>query len=268
MGKKESLAVSLSQEELFVILGYLEVSSMMGLDGSVLDDLGEDRIRLVLGVAERALVARGFLAPGESDNFKLDPTILAIAVTCATPEHTLVVTQNRPDKLAQAHFFHTARKMVVEHTIPASSIHQFIVLKDREAMVQSALSILAPDFQDALSCPCGRVPEYLVTQARDAALQGGQAAALSVLAQTKLEPVTAEQFSLTLAHPLANATMVYIEHQEQGEMFADGFTVLQGTNGAWILRPVEDSSLSEEYVLLKPASTAEISQEFKMLVGS
>lgn len=258
-------AFSLSQEELFVILTYLKVPSLTGLDNRVLAELSEEQARLILGVAERALIARGFLVPGSEHRLGLEAAVLAMVGACATPEKSLIVTRSRPQAPPEAYFFHTARKMTVLHTTPMTAIHQFVMLEDLTALWRSAMNILALDASDAiLKCPPGQLPEAFVSQARDAAQEKGGQEALKILSQTQLDSQTAEQFAATLANPTANTTLVFIEAATSK---ADGFTLLQGPNGTWLLKPVGNGSSIDKPVFLKPLAKDEISGEVKALVG-
>ena len=268
MSKKTNPAFTLSQEELFVVLAYLKVDALVGLDNQILKSLSPEQIQLVMSVAERALISREFLSPDADNRLQLEKVVLAIVGACAAAETTLVVTHNRPNRPTENLFFHTARKMVVMHSMPVTAIHQFVALEEKSDIAKLVTAILNVKEQSILKCPEGQIQDELITQARDAALESGKAKALEVLAKSKLEQSTAGQFATTLTSLVSNTTQVYIKHQKNGDSAADGFTILQGSNGAWILKPIENDKTAEKYVSLKPTSPKEISEKTRSLISA
>ena len=121
MAATTSLSMALSQEELFVILAHLKAERLLGLESEILKGLSGDQISLVMGVAERALMARGFLKPGPENRLQLEPPVFAAVGACAFPETSLIVTRHRPDAVGENYFFHTSRKMIVMHTMPVTA---------------------------------------------------------------------------------------------------------------------------------------------------
>ncbi len=266
MTEQTPLSVVLSQEELFVILAYLKVKSLMGLDPRVLDDLSEKEIRLVMGVAERALIARGFLGRGGDQKMQLHPAILALVGACAAPEQSLIMTQARLQAFQENLFFHTARQMIVVHTIPLTAVHQFVMLEDKDGIAKAVLSALKLDDKPAPPCAEGYLPDEMVTMARDAAQEEGQDAAEDVLSQSELPTNTAREFAASLAMPIANTTLVALRHRPEQDL-AEGFTILEGANGLWLLKPENNlNGHADKSIALRPVSTQEVVAELKALL--
>ena len=268
MDKKiERPAISFSQEELFGILTYLKVPTLTGLDIRVLAQLPEEQARLVLSVAERALIARGAVVRGPENRFQLETVVLAMVGACATPERSLIVTRNRPGLPTEAYFYHMARQMVVLHTLPMTAIHQFIMLEDQAAVIRSAMSIATLDATESvIDCPAGQLPEALLPRTRDAA-ETDAANALQVLAESNLDSRTREQLAQTFANLVSNTTFAYISQQQSPESKAAGFTLLTGRNGAWLLKPLDGHRAPEKFVSLQPASQADIEKMLKEILG-
>ncbi|NUM45015.1 MAG: hypothetical protein HUU38_09930, partial [Anaerolineales bacterium] len=128
----EMLTFYLSQEELFTSLAYLRLPGILGLDGSVFDQLTPEQTRLSIGIAERALIARCFLTvqPNEQQ-LQPAPILLAALLTCARPQHTLIVTRHRPDQTFN-YFFHTVNENTIFHTQNFPGVHQFIRLTPQQ----------------------------------------------------------------------------------------------------------------------------------------
>ncbi|MCI0732052.1 MAG: hypothetical protein L0332_35750 [Chloroflexi bacterium] len=268
MDEKKPLTVSLSQEELFVILRYLEVPYLMGLNNAVWQGIEEDVAGLILSVAERALIARNFLVMNTvQKRFELVPPILALVGACAKPDYSLIMTLNRPRKPSEGLFFHLAGQIVVSHTIPITGIHQFIALPDKKAVARAVLSNFSLGTETVPEGKMSRITQALLVQARDAAVAGGVAGALAILAQVDLDPETRQALAITLATVKVNATLAYMDHQNDGEPAADGFTILEGENGFWRLKLVEGSSAEEELVSLQPLPGDELPGTIESLIN-
>lgn len=264
MTSDSPLSVVVSQEELAVILRYLDADSLLGLELEVFEALSTDQVTLVLGVAERALIARGFLKLGPDNRFQLAPAILAVVGACAFPETSLIVTRNRPGNPGEVIFFHTSRQMIVMHTIPITAIHQFIAVEEMAAVAQATLSILDLDLSlGRLTSRPVQMEQAVLMEARDSAEGGNAAAAFRVLSQAKVDEGAARELAETLAHPVANTTLAYIEHDATG-VSTDGFTLLQGEGALWLLTPVEGSAT--ELVSISPVSAEEAVQRVKALL--
>ncbi|MCA9934556.1 MAG: hypothetical protein H6662_06320 [Ardenticatenaceae bacterium] len=260
MEKKKFLTISLSQEEVFVVLAHMGMRQMLGIDGGIFQSLTKEQVELAFTVAERALIARGFLKPGEDAKLQIDPVVLSIFATCTVPDTSLIITRSEPEMAAIAFFFHLTKQLQVGHTSPASGIHQFTVYAEKTAVSNIIHNILQLDSQEKLPCPSGELAETAVTQARDAAVDSGMEGALAVLQQTDLADETQKQFAQTLSSPKANTTFVHINHKIDKDNQADGFTVLEGINGLWILKPASGDDVS-----LQPVSAAEAEQLFQAL---
>lgn len=248
------VAFSLSQEELFVVLRYLQRSDLLGLNKAVIDELNEAQQQLVLSIAERAMVARGFISPTQNQQMALIPAVRALVGICATPEQSVIVTVNRPENLTEILFFHQVREFLVSHTIPMSSIHQFIQMKDKQAVAQVVSSLMSslPDSSNPFA-PF-ELPQTVISQAREAAAVG-QAEAMQVLSQTALPPNMRQSFAASLAAMEMSLALMVFSHQSDDENSADGFTLLHGNGSAWWLRPITDGQHNDhEAVLVKPIS--------------
>lgn len=266
MNIEDQLTVALSQEELFVILAHLNLSGLMGLDGSIFDNLTESQTQLVLVVAERALIARGFLRPGNSGGLELLPTILLLMNICIEPTNSLVVTRNYPKNTSIAYFFHTKDGITVAHTCPASGIHQFVVLKGQTDFIDSVLRIL--DLQDSPTIDClpGKIEESVMVRANQVADAQGLSGVLSVLKQSSLNTEATHELAVTFTQPIANTTIVCINHKKSADSSAEGFTILQGSNGLWMLKPIEGVNTTGNMIEIAPASSQNVVSAVKTLI--
>lgn len=260
MTPQEALTFTLSQEELLVVLAYLQAPSLVGFDTEVFQGIGDDERRMVIGVAERALIARGYLRPGAEGRLQLEPAIFATVGACAMPEETVIVTRSPAGAVREEYFFHCSRQMVVLHTIPMSAIHQFIAFEEKSALLRAMLSILALSDHPALRCSPAVLEQETLLSARDAAEKGPEAAR-GLLLQAGLEGSTAGELARSLASLKASTTLVRIVQDE-----AAGFTLLQAENGDWLFSPLDGES-EKPKVSAVPVSSEEIRRRVRSLLG-
>ncbi len=250
-----SLSFALSQEELFVAMLHLQLEQFPGLDMEVFKPLNKEQLSLLIGVTERALLARNFLKPGQDGTLQLEMLLRGVLLACLFPDTSLLVRHTRPDAAAEEYFFHSYRKMFILHSIPISGIHQFIAVEDKQAIPRAVFSLLSLPDRPHPAFEAGTTRLSLFEQARDVALERGIEAAMQVLSQDGLTEALAQELAVTLSDPIANTTFVYIAHKNSN--LAQGFTILQGKNALWWIEPAgEDeqdrisiSSLSSEEII-------------------
>jgi hypothetical protein len=242
MDKKKSLTVALSQEELYVVMAYLGANVLLGLDNAPLKELSEDQYKLVMRVAERALIAREFLIPDDNKKFKLNDAIHALIGTCAAPDKSLIIKRTYPNKLPEEYLFHLSRKMIVLHTSPLTAIRQFVALADKEAMLQAALSILELT-SSGKPCPPAQLTENKLAMVREAMDNNNPEEARMLLKDSNWESVTIEFFIEALKTIVHSDTIAYVVHKSDGDGIVTGSTLLKAENGLWLLTSISDSQL-------------------------
>lgn len=247
MTKNSALSFVLSQEELSIFLSYLKTVDMAGLDVSIFKGLNKKQIQMVLGVAERSLIARGFLVVGKDNRLEMAPHVFAAIGACAFPERTILITDSRPDIPDSNYYFHSSRKMNVMHTVPMTAMHQFIAVEDRTAMTKAVYSILHLDAVMGEIFPKGKIKRSILNKAREAAQKKGKKSTFSFLAdQNELNADTARAFVEALERPLSNTMLAYIE--KQGEIM-EGCSILRGEKSLWWISPVDGAPDDENAMI-------------------
>lgn len=258
MDKQKALGISLSQEELFVLLGYLKTQGLLGLDMDVFRKLTRESIPMTLGVAERALIARGFLIPGKDEHFEMIDPVHAVVRSCTHPNQSVILQCNFQNEPPETCYFHLAKKMHVIHTIPMSGIHQFLAVTGLDELLKSMMSVMRLG-KNSLADPVEiKIHESAFTKARNAAQKKGKAGALKILNEAGLDGNTAEALSGTLENPQLNHTVMHILHDQKGKDVIHGFGLLGSDELLWKLSPIEKgeesslaiASISADEVLL------------------
>jgi hypothetical protein len=246
----------------------LQVKDFLGLDFGVFAQLPEKQINMVLGVAERALIARGFLIPDTGNKFKLTDVVHAVLRTCSNPDKTLSINCKYPEKPEETYFFHTARKMCVFHSVPITAIHQFLALENQSELAKSAFAILNLANPPRLNCPGGQISEEALNEVREMVEKSDKADLASTLVKNGLDSDTSQEFAKSLKTLKLNHTVVHIDHQKNSDEQVEGFALLQGENGLWMLIPEKTDSKSTGMVSVKPTTTAEVGQKLKQVMLS
>lgn len=261
MSKQSAISSGFSQEELFVILSYMKITDLLGLDVNVLQGLNEEQISLVMGVAERALIARGFLIP-KGEQLALADVPHALVRTCTNPETSLLLSCHYPEQDEENYYYHLAREMKVLHTVPMTAIHQFIAMESLTATLQSALSVLNLGDPPALKCESGYIPDAIVRQAQETAQQGRDV--YDILNASGLQQSTAQAFANTLKTPRLNHSVVFVQHLKNGDSRVDGFALLGGENGLWLMYPADQTESQEQkMIFVQPTTPQAVAQKLK-----
>jgi hypothetical protein len=236
MDKKSTLSFALSQEQLFVILAYLHANALAGLEEELVNGLSAREKTLVMGVAERSLVARGFLVGDVNHRLKLSDPVSAVVGPCAFPERSTLVRTTRSQGVEETFYFHSARKMHILHTLPFTAIHQFIAVESPTEFVKAILSTLHLPELEELDVPAGMVPARVLIEARDVSSKGKNDQAVTVFTKAGMERSTANRLIEAFARPELNATFSSVEGAGDGQK-VEGFSILQGQNSLWLLTP-------------------------------
>ncbi|MEI7988905.1 MAG: hypothetical protein WCI88_07675 [Chloroflexota bacterium] len=261
MEKKSTIFLGFSDEELYVLLVYLGVSEMWGLEALEKRKLSVKKRELLLGVAERALVAREILLPTPSGNFKLADIPHALLRTCANFTHLLQIDCAGAGSAPLTYYYCHARKMYVLHTTSAQHLHGFLAFGDQQAFSQSAFAVLGLREVPPPPCPPGQLSKEAYRDLKQAARQGVEQA-LGVLSSSNLPPETAAAFIEALHNPVFKHALRLYQKLPGGQEKFEGFTLLMAHNGLWILTPLE-----QDVVNIEPATLEDVSQRFSALMA-
>jgi hypothetical protein len=261
----KNISFAISTEELLVVLGYLKAESMPGLDSDHLKDLNDEQLEFALGIAERALYARGFIIPDHQKKPILAPTVFSVVGACVMPETTMVASSNRAGHRKDDYYYHTSRQMVVMHYAPNAGIHQFMAVNERADITRSILSILQLGEKPMLHCRPLRIHASVFGEARKAVQQNHPADGLRLLTEAGVDSLSAQIMVDTQSKPVANTTIGFVEYQN-GKESTDSFTVIEGENGLWIVTTPENKSTPDPELLIAPASAEAVIQRVKTLM--
>ncbi len=230
METNQSVTLLLSQEELLLILMRYRLPLILGMNPE-LTGLTPEQLDLLMGAAERSLLAREFLEVGPDGKPELDQTVLALSAACSQPEKVVVMIRTLASQKNETLTVNFARQLVVVHVPMETGVHQFTALPDKNAvpgLLQASLSFEEPALHVIYR---GTISEATYRKARELA-PTNKAEAAGVL--EGFGPMAGE-FAATLADLNSDATFFSITNPAGGGQPEGGFSLLQGGSLPWLL---------------------------------
>lgn len=265
MAENRKPSIALSSHELMVTLSYLKAKDLPGLDLGKFDDLDQDAKNLVIGTAERALLAREFLTIGHNNRLELAPMIFALVGACVYPEIAFIVERSLLNDYRQEYYFYLSRKMIVMHRTPMTDIHQFVALESKDDILDNIESILNLHPTKSQLHVNGSVQRKTLRKVRDIAVKRGYTDTLKALSKTDFDEETARLLAQTLSTTFVNTTLAVIKNAGQD---ADGFSVIDSDEAIWIMSRSEiGKNTDADLMHLSTVSSNDVLQQVAALVG-
>ena len=255
LSQKELIDISLSREELYVVMRLLKAQALPGFDLSWLnrglDGLVSDDIRQELEVATNALIARGYITDVKPSSetspltMSMPSPLIALVGTCAFAEYNILLILHTP-RGQQQMYLHQLRELGVVHTMPLPDIHQFEAVDGRSGILRVIDATLGLHKQTSLVLPAGKALVVDVQAARDAALAGRVDEAEGLLLRGGLPTVTAQVLSRAMKAATALGAISIIKRNEDGEP--------QATTLALVITPTMCFTLADDAPGTHPAT--------------
>ncbi|MEO8973091.1 MAG: hypothetical protein ABI406_16010 [Ktedonobacteraceae bacterium] len=252
--QKELIELSLSREELFVVMRLLKAQALPGFDLSwlkkSLDGTVSDDIRQELEVATNALIARGYITDVKPSSetslltMSMPSPVIALVGTCAFADYSVLLVLHTKQGQRQM-YLHQLRELGVVHTMPLSDIHQFEAVDGRTGILRVIDTTLGLNKQTSLVLPAGKALVVDVQAARDAALAGHVDEAEGLLLRGGLPTATAQVLSRAMKAATALGAISIIKRNENGE--------LQATTLALVITPTMCFTLADDAPGTHPA---------------
>lgn len=221
----QRIAISLSREELYVVLRLLKATQLPGYDLSWLNAAPggtvPDDVRNALEVATNALIARGYLTPQEPTaaeplKVNMPSPVIALVGTCAFGVESILLSLHTGDG-PRLIYLHELGELGVVHTMPVPDIHQFEAIEGRAGILHVIEEMLDLRSQTAITLPAGKAFAVDVQAARDTALVGKLEEAVKLLVQGGLPTVTAEALSRAMKESTALGAIIIGKRDASGQ---------------------------------------------------
>lgn len=259
MEETKSFSAKFSQEELLVVLLKYRLPLILGMDQKLVN-FPRDVLEIVLKAAERALIARDIITPGKDGKPHIDPVALMMISTCASPERTIICTCVRPDQKLDTHLVYRTKGSIVAHDAYSEGVHVLTALPDLKTAQEWIVSQINLRHLSQLQCDGGEISQTDFSELREMALQNRTGQIESRL-DGLVDEQTADLLSQTLEHVISLTAIVSIKNSPE-ESHDDGFSLLEGINGLWLLTSAENQTIMK----VKPAGFDDFMQELKRLM--
>lgn len=260
----EPLVLSVSKEELAVLLRLLKIAALPGFDSSWLHlapDGSVGRAELpALEAAANALVARGFLEvapqkPGQTAlGVSLPAPLVGLIRACAASTSVIRLA------LLTSHgdvpiYLHELEGVCVAHTVPQPDIHQFLLLDGRRGMLDALGAFMGLDQQPPLLLSPGLMIGERFEPARDAALLGRQDAAAGMFVSAGLAAPAASALAQAIATARTIGLCSIATRAEDGRARRTDFAFVIAPSACFAISAVpSDPSMLE----VRPASANDV----------
>ena len=234
----EPVSITLSEEELLVVLNTLEVASIPGLEASAWRALSPEQQDLALSVAQRALEARGLAEVDDDGRLLIHRALLNAVGVCAYPHRTTLIEHWPFGSGSSVLYSHIRDEDSVVHTVDRG-LHSFTLFASEAALVEYLVS--ACEWKSDAGTPPLEltVPRADFTRVCDASADGSEDEALRLLGAGANG---ASKAGSALVHSLASAPRVSIvQLVEANPASAQGaeqtFTLIDGGERGWVISP-------------------------------
>lgn len=201
----QRIALSLSREELYVVMRLLKARKIPGFDTGWLHTdanghIPED-VQRALEVAANDLIARGYLSkiqlPEADEPLRLTmpSPLIALVGACAFNEFTMFLSLQRTPDGPRMLYLHGLHTLGVVHTMPLPNVHQFEAVSNRNGIVNVIDEVLLLADQPVPELDSGTVSAANVELAQDAAIAGDIEQAAALLLRGELPTETAYALS-------------------------------------------------------------------------
>lgn len=231
MSNEKPLSIVLSQEELIFLLRIVGVSGILGMGLQSLQELDTEQFNLLMGSAERTLIARQFLSMTSEDSLTIDRVVLALLGPCIIPEKSIIVTLWEHREGSQAIYYHNSGEMLIEHLYLGNGLHHFAALTGTAMLLDRLADYLQIGGQgkalEETSLLTMQEFRTVLERIRDNGLSepfDGDAGALKDLLESGIEKAE------------VNANIVVVDHLNEGEALdIEAISLLLGPRSIWRL---------------------------------
>jgi len=240
---KNQMVINVSQEELLYILRTLGAPAIPGIDPQIFLDITEKEIAVAVGVAGRALIARGFINLNDKGEQIVTEAPLALIGTCALPRFSVLAEETTADT-AQGIFWHGTNSLIIEHNIPMRGIHKFRALSTEVDLTDQILNSIQLPTKKPLSLPEGKIKKDHFEKGKSLIRnEGDKKQAIIEFITGGLKEKAATQLADIIDSAISTVTMGFLRHDRennQGEV--TGGIVVTAPKGSILVIPTTNGT--------------------------
>lgn len=232
---KSEFSLEFTTDELYLLLGLFGPCISFGIPNPYLGKFIEE-IEAAQNEARTSLLERGIIQQIDDQQIALDEVVAKIVQTCASPDHTAIVTTQVSSTARHMFYIHFTPGLVVEHAALDAIHHQLIPYPGHAEVVERLSQLLHLNGQKAAPGGCFTIDEKLLLDVRDSYARKGKKEIEGTLLQAGLKREQANLLLGAFGNPIANSSVVVLVNREDGEkQHVTGLGMLESAIGAWLL---------------------------------
>ena len=246
MEQQNQLILSLSDEELYVILLFLKAPQIAGFDGlDQINQLTDSYRHEILGVAERALIARGFFTVDENRSLKLLPPVFAAVGASAFPDYYIQLYRQIGTNPAEAGYFGKSENIFVFWASKLPKIHTFVVFESvKEYKDAISRSIPLGNYSNSLS-NVSVLPNTVIDEMAKVTSPETVSGFSKHLKTHGMENDIADQFAHEVLNRKAITSLNRINREGNEAQVVEAMTFLEGEKYLWHMQSGKDEGTLE-----------------------
>ena len=229
-----SVNFTLSRHELLVVLDALDGAVIPGLTADPLGELTPNQEQIARVVAQRAMLARGFIRMQE-DSPALHRWIADAIATCAFAPSALMVIHRTPEASPYQLYAHLGEDNIVSHIPMPDALHAFAILPSKELLTDQIDAIVGLPEDAEAGAETFSLSSEVFSQVRDLVDAGDVEAAIRLLQEAGVRSGNAETFAKALGDNPAVTVFHWVHVDESGASEEKDFTVIRNGGRAWLL---------------------------------
>lgn len=228
---------TLSRHEVLVTLNALEAEVIPGLGPDPLGELTPDQNRLALAIAQRAMLAHGFIQIQDA-GLVFHQWLLNAVGTCAFAPKALMILQRTSGNNPQQYFVHLNDDVIAMHTWDGGFLHTFSLLPSRDYLIHSVIDITGGSDVMCEECGSFTLPTETFITIREYAERGDVSVAQELMDAGESSESWA--FAETLSHSPRLTVFQFLHAKEDGDVEQKDFSLLNDDARAWLLETADD----------------------------
>lgn len=258
-----------ANEEIIYLLRSLQISNFPGIIPEPFKRLPDAEKSLLMTEADHTLRARGLVHWRGETQREVDPLITKLLRDCAQPASTLFVDLLDANAGAKKYLYIFTSEATVEQCEPEPQIQQYLVIPEREALLQRLLTLLLPEPEKSFDNPAltlfgGQLSLTLWQEALRVSREN-EGAATDMLARSLPRPAAAALANALHAFQrvgyLGRWAHTPASKQDRPEA---ALTVVAGREQLFLLWPEQPDSSS---LTLLPASAQQLREHLARLIA-
>jgi len=239
MDENPAWSLELSQEELYLLAGFLETPSLIGMDDPFLGKLA-DEVSSELEQVRKELIARGLLAVEPDGSLSLDPAVCLLVNTITKTRHVLMAVRRSGYEDQDLRLLHVADNLVVEQRTLRDRRVMLSALRDQAHLAQHLKTLFRVETDAQALGPVWDIPEARLTEALRLSHDKGPRAGEAYLQDAGVPAVAMLPLVSALDEGRGVCSLIQACRDPQQIHYGERIAWLTSSRGAWKIEPLPE----------------------------